>query len=99
MIRKKIGKKLIALGIIGGIFALFILTFYIWHQMESIRIGYEIGELEERVAALEEEVKRLQTKKSALLSLDRVEKIARKELKLVSAKKDNIIYEEFIPLP
>jgi len=99
MIRKKISRKLIAFGIIGGIIAIFVLTFYIWHQMESIRIGYEIGELEERVAALEEEVKKLQTKKSALLSLDRVEKIARKELKLVSAKKDQLIYEEFIPLP
>jgi cell division protein FtsL len=99
MIRKKISKKLIALGAIGGIFAIFILTFYIWHQMESIRIGYEIGKLEEKVIALEEEVKRLQTKKSTLLTLDRVEKIAKRELKLVYPKKDQLVYEEFIPLP
>jgi len=99
MIRKKISKKLIVLGLIGGLFAIFFLTFYIWHQMESIRIGYEIGKLEEKVTALVEEVKILQTKKSALLSLDRVEKIAKKELKLVPVKKDQLIYEEFIPLP
>ena len=99
MIRKKISKKLIFFGIISGIIAIFILTFYIWHQMESIRIGYEIGELEERISALEEEVQRLQAKKSALLSLDRVEKIAKQELKLVSPKEEQLIYEDFNPLP
>jgi cell division protein FtsL len=99
MIRKKISKKLIFFGIISGIIAIFILTFYIWHQMESIRIGYEIGELEERISALEEEVQRLQAKKSALFSLDRVEKIAKQELKLVSPKEEQLIYEDFNPLP
>ncbi len=99
MIRKKISKKLILLGIAGGIFAILVLTFYIWHQMESIRIGYEIGTLEERLTDLKEEVKRLQARKSALLSLERVEKIARKELKLVTPKKEQLVYEDFIPLP
>lgn len=99
MIRKKISKRLIVFGIAGSIFAIFILTFYIWHQMESIRIGYEIGKLEERGADLEKEVKRLQARKSSLLSLERVEKIAKKELKLVTPKKDQLVYEDFIPLP
>jgi len=99
MIRKKISKRLIIFGIAGGIFAIFILTFYIWHQMESIRIGYEIGKLEERVADLEEEVKSLQVRKSSLLSLERVEKIAKKELKLVTPNKEQLIYEDFIPFP
>jgi len=99
MIRKKISRRLIAFGIAGGIFAIFILTFYIWQQMESIRIGYEIGKLEERVADLEEEVKSLQVRKSSLLSLERVEKIAKKELKLVTPRKDQLVYEDFIPLP
>ena len=99
MIRKKISRRLIAFGIAGGIFAIFILTFYIWHQMESIRIGYEIGKLEERVADLEEEVKSLQVRKSSLLSLERVEKIAKKELKLVTPNKEQLIYEDFIPFP
>lgn len=99
MIRKKISKRLIVFGIAGSIFAIFILTFYIWHQMESIRIGYEIGKLEEQVADLEKEVKRLQARKSSLLSLERVEKIAKKELKLVTPRKDQLVYEDFIPLP
>jgi len=74
-----------------------ILTFYIWHQMESIRIGYEIGTLEEKVLTLGKQVDELQTEKSYLLSLDRVEKIAKKELNLVEPKKEQLVYDEFIP--
>ena len=66
--------------------------------MESIQIGYEIGRLEEEVSALEEEVKILQTVKSALLSLGRVEKIAKEKLKLVSPKEEQLIYEDSSPL-
>ena len=79
------------------IIVIFILTFYIWHQMESIRIGYEIGKLEEKVLTLRREVDELQTEKSSLLSLDRVEKIAKEELNLVEPKKQQLVYDEFIP--
>ncbi len=74
-----------------------ILTFYIWHQMESIRIGYEIGTLEEKVLTLGRQVDELQTEKSYLLSLGRVEKIAKEELNLVEPKKEQLVYDEFIP--
>lgn len=79
------------------IIVIFILTFYIWHQMESIRIGYEIGTLEEKVLTLGRQVDELQTEKSYLLSLDRVEKIAKEELNLVEPKKEQLVYDEFIP--
>lgn len=79
------------------IIVIFILTFYIWHQMESIRIGYEIGKLEEKVLTLGRQVDELQTEKSFLLSLDRVEKIAKEELNLVEPKKEQLVYDEFIP--
>ena len=79
------------------IIVIFILTFYIWHQMESIRIGYEIGTLEEKVLTLGRQVDELQTEKSSLLSLDRVEKIAKEELNLVEPKKEQLVYDEFIP--
>lgn len=78
------------------IIVIFILTFYIWHQMESIRIGYEIGKLEEKVLTLRRQVDELQTEKSSLLSLDRVEKIAKEELNLVEPKKEQLVYDEFI---
>ena len=79
------------------IIVIFILTFYIWHQMESIRIGYEIGTLEEKVLTLGRQVDELQTEKSYLLSLDRVEKIAKEKLNLVEPKKEQLVYDEFIP--
>jgi cell division protein FtsL len=65
--------------------------------MESIRIGYEIGTLEEKVLTLQREVDELETEKSSLLSLDRVEKIAKEELNLVEPKKEQLVYDEFIP--
>lgn len=79
------------------IFVVSILTFYVWHQIEAIRMGYEIGKLEEKVFNLSKEVERLETKKSYLLRLERVEKIAKEELMLVKPKKEQLIYDEFSP--
>lgn len=67
--------------------------------MESIRIGYETGELEKKVSSLKEEVKKLEAKKSSLLALQRVEKIAKEELKLREPKEGQIIYDKFSPTP
>ncbi len=97
MVRKKYSTKEIILFISCTIIVISILTFYIWHQMESIRIGYEIGTLEEKVLTLGRQVDELQTEKSFLLSLDRVEKIAKEELNLVEPKKEQLVYDEFIP--
>jgi len=97
MVRKKYTTKKIVLFVFCTIIVIFILTFYIWHQMESIRIGYEIGTLEEKVLTLQREVDELETEKSSLLSLDRVEKIAKEELNLVEPKKEQLVYDEFIP--
>lgn len=77
------------------IFIILILTFYVWHQMESVRIGYEEGELEDKVLNLRKEVERLESAKSSLLSLENVEKIAKEELKLVKPKEKQIVYDDF----
>ncbi len=79
------------------IFIIFILTFYVWHQMESVRIGYEEGELEDKVLNLRKEVESLESVKSSLLSLENVEKIAKEELKLVKPKEKQIVYDDFNP--
>ena len=99
MIRKRFNKKQIALGIISAIFVIFILTFYIWPQIESIRIGYETRELEKKVSVMKEEVEKLQTKRAALLSLGRVEKIAKEKLKLAAPREKQLIYEDLNPDP
>lgn len=97
MVRKKFGKEEILLGFLFIILVITILTFYIWHQMESIRIGYETGELEKKINALKKEVETLEATKSKLLSLDRVEKIAKDELKLNKPEEKQIVYDDFHP--
>lgn len=93
MVRKKYTWKQLVVG--GGLIILFLgnLTFYIWYQSESIRLGYKIHELEMRVEQLKEEIKRLETKKESLLSLERVDRIAREELNLQDPKPEQIIFE------
>lgn len=93
MVRKKYTWKQLVVG--GGLIILFLgnLTFYIWYQSESIRLGYKIHELEMKVEQLKEEIKRLETKKESLLSLERVDRIAREELNLQDPKPEQIIFE------
>jgi len=97
MVRKKFNKKEILLGFLITIFVISILTFYIWHQMESIRIGYETGELEKRINTLIKKIEILEATKSHLLSLEKVEKIAIEELNLAKPKENQIIYDDFHP--
>jgi cell division protein FtsB len=73
-----------------------ILTLYLWQQTESIRIGYETGILDKRRTDLVEEIKTLETRRAALLALDRIERTAREDLGLVDAREDQIIYHDFV---
>ncbi len=77
------------------IFIISILTFYIWHQVEVVRSGYEINRLEEKVQKLQIEVEELEAEKSARLSLEEVERIAKEKLKMVETEESQKIYEEF----
>jgi len=95
MVQKKFGPKEIALGAAFIVLILIVLTFYIWYQTESIRLGYKIGELQDEVAFLKEEIKKLEAKKAALLSLGEIEKRARQDLGLQEPSQDQIIYEDF----
>jgi len=95
MVRKKFTKKEMVLIVFCTIFIISILTFYIWHQMEAVRLGYEINRLEEKVQKLKIEVDKLEATKSSLLSLEKVERIAKEKLKMVNTKEDQIVYEDF----
>jgi len=95
MVRKKFTKKEIMLVVFCTIFIISILTFYIWHQVEAVRLGYEINRLEEKVQKLQIEVEELEAEKSARLSLEEVERIAKEKLKMVETKESQKIYEEF----
>ena len=77
------------------IFIISVLTFYIWHQVEAVRLGYEINRLEEKVQNLQIEVEEFEAEKSARLSLEEVERIAKEKLKMVETEESQKIYEEF----
>jgi cell division protein FtsL len=95
MVRKRYEKKEIALAAACILLAIAFLTFYIWHQAALISLGYQTSRLEEKISRLEEEIKRLEIKKASLLSLEKVEKIAREKLGLVEPRAEQIIYEDF----
>jgi cell division protein FtsB len=95
-VRGRFGRRDIVLLGAAAVCTVSILTLYLWQQTESIRIGYATGVLEKRQADLIEEIKTLETKRAALLALDRVERTAREELGLVDAREDQIIYHDFI---
>ena len=97
MVRKKINGKEIAAAAGCILLAVATLTFYIWHQAAIIQMGYQTSRLEEEMAGLKEEIKKLETDKAALLAPDRVDRIAREELRLVEPKPEQIIYEDVRP--
>ena len=92
MVSKKFTKKQIVLGILCMVFIIALMTFYIWHQAESIRLGYQTRELEEDIAAIQKEIEQLEAKKASLLSLERVEKIAIQTLKMRPPEDEQIAY-------
>ena len=95
MVHKKRTKREIALGALASLLTVLILTFYLWHITENTRLGYSIGSCENELKALQEGVQKLEAKKAALLSLERVEKIAREQLNLSEPRPDQVIYEDF----
>ena len=72
------------------------LTFYIWYQSESIRLGYKIHDLELKVEQLKEEIKKLETRKAALLSPERIDRLAREDLNLTDPKPEQVIFENLV---
>jgi cell division protein FtsL len=94
MVSKKFTKKQIAIGILCMVFIIALLTFYIWHQAESIRLGYQTRELEEDIASIQKEIEQLEAEKASLLSLERVEKIATQKLKLRPPEEKQVAYHE-----
>ncbi len=95
MVRRKYSRREVALAVGCLVFAISILTFYIWHQAALISLGYKMSQAEQQIRGLEEDIKKLETEKAALLSLDRVERTARQELHLTDPKDGQIIYENF----
>lgn len=91
MVKKKFKKKDIAITLLVAVIVILILTFYVWHQVESVRLGYEINRLEAQIQKLTEEVEELEAKKTAHLSPDKVEQIATQKLGMRPVRPDQVI--------
>jgi cell division protein FtsL len=94
MVRRKWSPKGIALGAALLVAVIGTLTFYVWYQTESVKLGIDIGRNENRIRELEQAVETLKMRKAALLDPARVEKIARESLGLIDPKDDEVIYEK-----
>ena len=94
MVRRKWNLKGIALGAALAVAAIGILTFYVWYQTESVKLGLDIGRSEARIRELEDAIEALKLRKAALLDPGRVERIARDKLGLVDPKDEDIVYRK-----
>ena len=94
MVRRKWSLKGIALGAALAVAAIGILTFYVWYQTESVKLGLDIGRSDKRIRELEESIEALKLRKAGLLDPGRVERIARDKLGLVEPVDDDIIYRK-----
>jgi len=94
MVHRKLERKEISLWVLASVMTVLTLTFYLWHITENLRLGYEIGRGESRMQALEKEIKSLETEKAFLLSPERVERIARKDLKMAETREDQILFKD-----
>ncbi len=90
MVRHKFKARDIALGLLAAVVVVTILMFYIWHQVESIRLGYLILELDSELNQLTEEISALEAQRAALLSPELVEKIAKEKLGYIRVKDEQI---------
>lgn len=95
MVRRRYEKKEILLVLVCLLLAISFLTFYVWHQAALISLGYQTNRLEEKIFQLEEEIRGLEIQKASLLSLEKVERIAREKLGLSEPEKDQIVYKDF----
>ena len=93
MVRRKKDRLAFFLAILALALALAALTFYLWHLTEMTRLGYETARLEEEINRMKEDVGKLETKKAALLALDRVERIAREKLQMTDPRPEQVRYQ------
>jgi cell division protein FtsL len=94
MVRKPHPPREIAVWIALALLVISVLFFYLWHINEKHRLGLRTTALEAQLKLLREEVSRLETRKAALLALDRVDRIARRSLGLAEPRPDQIVVEE-----
>jgi cell division protein FtsL len=92
MVRRRWNLKGLALGAAVAVAAVGVLTFYVWYQTESVKLGLDINKSEARIREIEKSIEALKVKRAALLDPGRVERIARDELGLADPANGDVIY-------
>ncbi|MBI2840019.1 MAG: cell division protein FtsL [Acidobacteria bacterium] len=77
-------------SVLVGVVLLLSILFYVWQRNEMIRFGYEAKQLRREHDMQLEEKRRLMLKRATLLSLDRIDGIARGKLDLTTPTGDQI---------
>ncbi|MFH1369325.1 MAG: hypothetical protein ABII64_09395 [Elusimicrobiota bacterium] len=73
------------------LFIAMILSFYVWQQTQSVRMGYRVEEMKRECGKWEQENSTLKLKIERLSSLERLDQFSR-EHKLVVPDEKNIVY-------
>lgn len=71
--------------------AAFVLSFYVWGQTQSVRLGYEVDRMRRECEKWDQENRSVRLKVNCLLSMERLDKVAQ-DKKLVAADEKAIIY-------
>jgi cell division protein FtsL len=77
------GRQWLPAYIAAIIFVVFALAF-VWINHEAVQVGYEISELHAEQAALIEQGREYQVELANLISLDRLERLAKEDLGMIS---------------
>jgi cell division protein FtsL len=94
MVHKKYSRRQILLAAGASLVVMAVLTFYLWHLTENVRLGYAIGRSENEKLKLEMDILNLKSVRESLASPGRVEKIARESLGLADLRDDQVVYEK-----
>jgi cell division protein FtsL len=98
MVRRKLNLRGIAIVAASVVLGVGILTFYVWYQTESVKLGLDLAKSEARIRELELSIESLKLRRAELLDPRRVERIAREKLGLVDPPDAEIVYEKKDPI-
>jgi cell division protein FtsL len=73
------------------IIAVFLLSFYVWQQTQSVRLSYRVENLKKECEKWEQENRNLRLRVNQLLSLERLDSVA-KAKKLSQPGANKLIY-------
>ena len=94
MVRRKLSRKEILFAVAASAAMIAVLTFYLWHITENVRLGYAIGRAEDELHVLRNDIRTLETRKAARLAPGVVDRTAREKLQLGDPRPDQIIIED-----